>query len=101
MTNAFAIRVSRRAAAQIDKAVAWWAQNRPVAPNAIREELERVFALLAVHPNLGASAQNTRLGGVRRIHLSRIHYHLYYRVLADAIEVLAFWHTSRGTGPTL
>ena len=45
---------------------------------------------------------NARLTGVRRVHLARVHYHLYYRVTAEpAIEVLALWHTSRGASPEL
>lgn len=37
----------------------------------------------------------------RRIFLSRVRYHLYYRMTDDAVEVRAFWHASRGTGPDL
>jgi len=33
--------------------------------------------------------------------LKRIHYYLYYRVEQDDIEILALWHTSRGTGPPI
>lgn len=73
--------------------------NRPAALDAIREELERAFGLLAVEPRVGAVARNAKLRGVRRIHLSRVHYHIYYRVLSGVVEVLAFWHTSRGAGP--
>ncbi len=76
MSRALTIRITRRAAAQIGEAVAWWIENRPAAPDAIFEELERAFTLLAIHPNLGANARNTHLPGVRRIHLGRIHYHL-------------------------
>lgn len=79
----------------------WWAENRPLVSGAIEEELERSFALLAVQPAIGARARSSRLRGVRRIHLNRIHYYLYYRVLAESIEVLAFWHTSRGSSPPL
>lgn len=88
-------------AAQIEEAAILWAENRPSAPRAIEEELERAFALLAIQPALGARAKNERLAGVRRIHLSRIHYHLYYRVSAEAVDVLTFWHTSRGGAPPL
>lgn len=79
----------------------WWARNRPLAPRAIEEELARAFDLLAVQATMGARAKNRDLLDVRRVHLSRIHYYLYYRVSADAIDVLAFWHTSRGTAPSL
>ncbi len=101
MSRARVIRITRRAAAQIADAALWWAENRPSAPGAIAEELEQAIALLAVHANLGTSARNTRLRGVRRVHLSRVHYYLYYRLSADAVEILAFWHTSRGAGPAL
>lgn len=93
------IRVTRSAAAQIEEAAIWWAENRPFAPRAMEEELERSFALLAIQPAIGARARNERLVRVRRIHLSRIHYYLYYRVSADGVDVLAFWHTSRGSAP--
>jgi plasmid stabilization system protein ParE len=70
------IKVTRRAAAQIYEASAWWEVNRPAAPAAIREELERAFALLAAQLRIGCMARNTKLPGVRRVHLKRIHYHL-------------------------
>jgi hypothetical protein len=41
---------------------------------------------------------NVSLRGVRRVHLARIRYHLYYRATSSAVEVLAFWHARRGTG---
>lgn len=68
---------------------------------AVRQEIVRVFRLIALQPGVGARAKNARLPGVRRVHLSRVHYHLYYRVRSDpaAVEILAFWHTSRGTSP--
>ena len=95
------IRLTRRAAAQIDEAARWWALNRPAAPGAVAEELEQIYALLGVQPRAGALARSTRLPGVRRIHLNRIRYDLYYRESADGIVVLAFWHTSRGSAPPI
>ena len=101
MTGRLAIRVTQRAAREIDEAFDWWRKNRPDAPDAIREELERGFALISSHPNVGARAVNTSLRGVRRVHLARIQYHLYYRTTPSAIDVLAFWHAKRGSKPTL
>jgi len=97
------IRVVRSAADQITQASAWWNVNRPKAPGAFREEMERALELISAQPQIGARATNAKLAGVRRIHLSRIHYYLYYRVREDrkAVEVLALWHTSRGSGPGL
>jgi plasmid stabilization system protein ParE len=97
------IEVSNLARAQIHAAQDWWRVNRPKAPNAIREELERASLLISVQPEIGARARNISLGGVRRLHLARVRYYVYYRVVTDPerIEVLAFWHESRGSGPSL
>lgn len=101
MTRRLTVVVTSRAAAEIDEAAIWWNRNRPAAPGAIREDLTRALSLLAAQPRVGAVARNTRLRGVRRVHLSRVRHHVYYRATADAIEVLAFWHSSRGVGPPL
>ena len=95
------IKVVRRAAREIAEAGEWWQTNRPAAPTAIEEELRRAFALISEHPTVGARALNAKLTGVHRIYLSRIRYHVYYRVRSEpkSIEVLAFWHGSRGSGP--
>jgi ParE toxin of type II toxin-antitoxin system, parDE len=69
--------------------------NRPKAPNAIREELERASFLISVQPQIGARARNISLVGVRRIQLARVRYDVYYRVVTDPerIEVLAIRRT--------
>ena len=103
MSRPLHVDVSDLAKAQIRAAEEWWRLNRPKAPNAIREELERASSLISVEPEIGARARNISLTGVRRLHLARVHYYLYYRVVSDPerIEILAFWHTSRGSGPPL
>jgi plasmid stabilization system protein ParE len=100
----YQIQVSRRAARQIRTAADWWSQNRPKAPEAFTEEIEKGFDLARSFPTAGEPVAHPRRTGVRRIHLGRIHYHLYYQVSTDAaetVEVLALWHTSRGSLPTL
>jgi plasmid stabilization system protein ParE len=86
---------------QIQEAAQWWLTHRDKAPEAFKEELPRGFALISQRPDVGATATNVRLTGVRRIHLSRIRYFLYYRVQPDWVEVLALWHSSRLKGPGL
>jgi plasmid stabilization system protein ParE len=95
--------VTESAAAAIREASDWWVQNRPAAPAALAEELEKAFALISVQPGIGARARNLALETVRRVHLARIHYHLYYRVSpsGNELEILAFWHTSRGSAPVI
>ena len=98
------IEVRELADRQIREADAWWRKNREKAPNAIREELERVGALVASHPHLGARATNVTLQGVRRFHIERIHYDLYYRTVGsppEAVEIVAFWGSRRGSGPPI
>jgi hypothetical protein len=93
---------SALAAGQIRVAAEWWRNNRPKAPNAFQEDLDHASALLAIQPAIGARARNATLVGVRRVHLSRIRYDLYYRVIdgpPKCVEILALWHSSRGTNP--
>ena len=101
MPARYRIRITRRAASQIREASHWWRENRPSARDALREELVQSFELLSLHPRIGAIARNPKLQGVRRIHLSRVRYYLYYRVREpDAmVDVLSFWHVSRGAEP--
>ena len=103
MSRPLEIDISDFAKAQIHAAEEWWRFNRPKAPNAIREELERAASIVSVQPEVGARATNVSLVGVRRLHLARIRYYLYYCLGTDPerIEILAFWHESRGAHPPL
>lgn len=99
MSGPLPVRIAGSASRAIIEAAEWWEINRPKAPNAFADELERAFQLLASQPLIGARARNAKLAGVRRLHLPRVHYHLYYRVASSpaAVEILALWHTSRRT----
>jgi hypothetical protein len=104
VSEALPVVVSAIAAEQIRAAADWWRQNRPKAPNAFRQDLDNASSLLAIQPELGARARNTNLAGVRRVHLVRIRYDLYYRVVEGPprqLEILALWHSSRGIDPPL
>lgn len=93
------LRITGRAADEIDRADLWWRDNRPAAADAIRQDLQRAFNLLAVQPGIGQRVANARLAGVRRIHLDRVHHHVYYRVQGDELVVLRFWPSQRLTPP--
>lgn len=103
MSRPLDIEISDLAKAQIRTAEEWWRLHRPKAPNAIREELERAGSIISVQPEVGARALNISLPGVRRLHLARVRYYVYYWLLADPerIEILVFWHESRGSSPPL
>ena len=90
MTPVHQLRVSERAARQIQKASHWWDENRPSAPDAFRDEIERAFLLIATHPGIGSPVPSRRIPGLRRLLLQRIRYHLYYRVSDEGfVEVPA------------
>ena len=95
------VRVTRRAQTQIDRAATWWDDNRPLAPEAFDEDLAEAFSLLSAQPRIGVPVTNARTPEVKRLHLARIHYFLYYRVRGEEVQVLRIWHTSRGTNPKL
>lgn len=92
--------VVAQAERQIREAARWWHQNRQAAQGLFRQELTRGFELITAQPEAGPRALDADFPEVRRLHLSRIRYYLYYRAVGqDAVEVLALWHTSRGEDP--
>jgi plasmid stabilization system protein ParE len=103
VSGTFPVRIVSSAARAITEAAEWWVSNRPNAPAAFIEEVERALQLISSQPAIGAQAQNAKLSGVRRIHLPRVRYYLYYRIAKSppAVEVLALWHTSRGSAPPI
>ena len=103
MSSPLPVRIVGSAGQAILDAAEWWLANRPKAPDAFAVELERAFQLLASQPLIGAQARNVTLAAVRRIHLPRVHYYLYYRITSESktVEILALWHTKRGGSPDL
>lgn len=95
------VEVTPRAAIQIETAAAWWVKNRPAAPDAIRVDFEDAKALLSVQPGVGARSSTVRFPELRRLYLSRVRYHVYYYVRGQKIVIVAFWHASRGSTPSL
>ena len=89
------LRIAVRAADEIERADAWWRENRLSASEAIRQDLERTLKLLILQPGIGQRVGNARLSGVRRIHLDRVHHHVYYRVQGSELVVLRFWPSQR------
>lgn len=97
------IRISPQAAGQIRTAHDWWVRNRSKAPEAFAEEVERAFDLIKALPDAGEPVRHPHLPGVRRLLLGRIRYYLYYvkSIDQDIVDVLACWHTARGTAPEI
>jgi plasmid stabilization system protein ParE len=93
--------VSRRAAREIGRVAGWWAVNRPAAPGAVRKDLEAAFAVLLEQPGMGGAVTEASSPGLRRFHVDRIRYWVYYRVRGTRLEVLSDWHSSRGGDPSV
>ncbi len=93
------VRIKPRAAQQIEKAAAWWADNRPTAPGGIRNDLRATLEALVEQPGIGTKVENSRNQEIRRVNLTRIRYFMYYRVKGSYLEVVAFWHENRGSTP--
>ena len=86
---------------QLQRAAAWWRENRPAAPGLLVEEVSVALAQIARAPNGGALYRQRP--GVRRWLLATVRYHVYYRVdeAKRTIYVRAFWHATRGRSPAL
>jgi plasmid stabilization system protein ParE len=94
------VKVSARAAPHIRTASEWCGEQEK-APGALADELESAFALIRELPNAGEPVFHSTVGGVRRILLGRVGYHLYYRVDQKVVEILALWYSSRGESPQI
>ncbi len=86
---------------EIERAERWWLDNRAAAPEAFRADLKGAFSLLLRQPGVGVKVGNTRLPGVRRLHLGRIRYFVFYRVNDEELVVLSVWHSNRRRTPVL
>jgi plasmid stabilization system protein ParE len=76
------IRISERAASQIERSEDWWREQRPDARELFREELQAVLGQLEQMPHLGQIYQGGRRV-VRRILMPRTRNHVYYQVIGD------------------
>ncbi|MGQ0544469.1 MAG: type II toxin-antitoxin system RelE/ParE family toxin [Betaproteobacteria bacterium] len=93
--------VSRRAAREIERVVGWWEVNRPAASGAVRQDLQAALNLLLLQPDIGVRVHQASSPDVRRVHLDRIRYWVYYRLRRNRLEVLSLWHSSRESGPAV
>jgi hypothetical protein len=61
MSESLPVRITALAAHQIRDADRWWRVNRTAAPDAIQQELQRAFSLIASQPHAGGRAANVKL----------------------------------------
>jgi toxin ParE1/3/4 len=86
------LRVTRRAATQIEKALDYIEAESPQGANNVRQRIGALFRLLAHHPYAG---QATDLPGVRRLTLSPYPYLIFYRVTDSEVIIQRMRHASR------
>jgi plasmid stabilization system protein ParE len=99
----FRFKVARRADRQIRAEAEWWRKNRSGAPAVFANDLNSAFDLIEEFPHAGEAVDHPQIPTLRRVLLGRAQCYLYYSVLIEerVIEILALWHTSRGSKPRL
>jgi toxin ParE1/3/4 len=86
------LRVTKRAATQIEKALDYIEEDSPQGANHVRARIQTLLLLLEQHPYAG---QATDVPGVRRLTLSPYPYLIFYRVTDSEVIVQRLRHTSR------
>ena len=101
--SSYRLVIAPRARRQIHEIDDWWRQNRPAALDLFSRELDAALDRLCIMPTLGTRHQPTEGAGTRKLLLPRSRHHVYYDVDEPGLEVqvVAVWHTARGSGPLL
>ena len=98
--NRHRIRISARAAGEIERAARWWRKHRDKAPAAFHDDFEHAIEVIRANPTIGQPVDARP--GVRRYWLDRVRYFIFYREPVDGvIEISSVWHASRGSRPKL
>jgi len=93
--------VSPSAKDDLDDAWLWWREHRTEAPLLLLDEVAEAFSKLEqIATTLPVFARVGPLV-IRRLHLARVHRHIYYVVATDRVLVLAVWGSVRGVLPKL
>jgi hypothetical protein len=91
-----------RAGREIGRALEWWAENRPDAPDLLSDELGEYFDKLKATPHLGAPWGELRGQEVRKVLLPRTKKKLFVMHPApDALRIVCFCGGQRGRDPKL
>jgi plasmid stabilization system protein ParE len=101
LSVALTARIKPRARREINQAADWWLANRPAAPGAIELDLRAALGALVEQPGIGNKVENARDAQTRRLYLARTKYFIYYRTTGNYLDVIAFWHASRESGPSV
>jgi toxin ParE1/3/4 len=90
------LRVTRRAATQIERALDYIEVESPQDANRMRERFRTLFLLPAQHPRAGQAAD---LPGVRRLSAGPYPYLVFHRVTGDVLLATRFDRPARSREP--
>jgi toxin ParE1/3/4 len=86
------VRYTRRALAQIDRALTYLEQRSPQGAAHVRDRIAALVELLQDHPHAG---RQTSRANVRRIFTHPYPYLIDYRATSTEIIIMRFRHTAR------
>jgi plasmid stabilization system protein ParE len=94
------VRLAAPAARQLRNARDWWLANRDKAPHAFDQDIAALWGVLEDRPELVGRPLEGQ-PSVRRVHLQRIRYYVYFQLAddGDGVQILALWHERRGSAP--
>ena len=93
---------SNRADREIERALKWWAENRPDAPTMLADELDEYLEKLTKNPDLGEPWGERRGQEIRKVFLPRTKKKLYVTRSEPAVlRIVCLWGGQRGHEPKL
>jgi plasmid stabilization system protein ParE len=97
------LHLGKRARSHIEREEAWWAENRPAAPDLFAREFKEILEHIRSTPGAGVRWPTATRPSLRRILMPRTLNHIYFRVddAKGVIRVLAVWGAPRERGPKL
>lgn len=89
-----AVRLRLEAQGEMNEAAAWYERQREGLGNEFLDDVERCLARIGVTPHAAIVWRDD----VRRRHVGRFPYHVFYRVTPSEVDVVAIAHEKRRPG---
>jgi plasmid stabilization system protein ParE len=97
------LHLGKRLRRQIANHEAWWAENRPAAPDLFAREFRDKLDLIRRNRHAGEDWPTKKRPTLQRILMPDTKNHIYFRVdeKRKVIHVLAVWGAAKNYGPML